>query len=504
MIKKDRAYVTIALNEESVKAAYIQVTGDKTKLLGVAKRDVRNLPDLDLTKTVQSLINSLNPKNAENILVIPAALATTKNIEIPSRDPNEIKSIINLQAGRHSPYSREEILISYATIGIHDNSYTKVLLVISNRNVVNKQLNLLERAGVEVSRVLFAPEAMSQFYAKRLDLLNEEVPVGIIDLGGQTTDFLIELRGKVIACRSIAVGMKQLSTTPETRDKFVAELAQSLEAYQAEAIDKLPATFILSSDDVNLKELQPVLKEKLKANIKPVPYLDHIESSQVALLKVIQEYNDDSFLDIISAAGIADDAQVDLMPEEMKLQKSLKEHSQDIIQAFLYGLLFVAGVCAVFGIQLYFKGLLKTRLDQEFIRRHNQVTSLQAIDTKNWIVKDYLKSRMIGLDVFKELYRIVPAEIYLESVDMDDKGTIIIRGVSDSSSYVFSLVTDLQSSKLFKNVETHATTPKKDRGKDVYSFEIAFQLKNAKTEEKKKTDDKSEPTKEAATATTKS
>ena len=43
---------------------------------------------------------------------------------------------IDLQAGRHTPFSREEILMDYLNIGTYRKNYTEVLLVIVNSNAV--------------------------------------------------------------------------------------------------------------------------------------------------------------------------------------------------------------------------------------------------------------------------------------------------------------------------------------------------------------------------------
>ena len=47
-------------------------------------------------------------------------------------------------------------------------------------------------------------------------------------------------------------------------------------------------------------------------------------------------------------------------------------------------------------------------------------------------------------------------------------------------SRVFTLVTALEESPLFKAVKTQSTTAKKERGKDVAVFEISFKLESAR------------------------
>ena len=87
---------------------------------------------------------------------VPANAATAKNIEVPSSDPEEIKSIINLQAGRHTPYSREEVLISYINLGLNAFNNTRLLLVIVHRNMVKERISL-GKIRVECGQDTFCP-----------------------------------------------------------------------------------------------------------------------------------------------------------------------------------------------------------------------------------------------------------------------------------------------------------------------------------------------------------
>src|SRR5262249_9643954 len=129
-------------------------------------------------KALKSLMASFNRK-ASIICEVPASAATAKTIEVPSSDPEEIKSIINLQASRHTPYSREEVLISYINLGMNALNNTRLLLVIVHRDIVKDRISILERSGLNVDKIIFVPEAQARFYAKALNLKKEAPPTGV-------------------------------------------------------------------------------------------------------------------------------------------------------------------------------------------------------------------------------------------------------------------------------------------------------------------------------------
>ncbi len=489
MFTKEKNYLSFILTPETLKIIHLKIFSSEYKLINVIKRDVRQVTEEELPKVLRSAFEEFDLKKPQIIGVVPSQLITTKNIEIPSIDPQEIKSIIDLQAGRHTPYSREEILVGYIPIGVFQKNYTKVLLIIVNRNHIKKQLDLFERVGIKINQFLFAPEGIARFYAKILNIKEEDIPVGIINISNQITDFIIEYNKTVATYRSIPLGMSHLiKEGAPTREKLVAELLSSLESYQNDDINRLPETYLLTSDDAKIKELQPILQEKLKANIKITPFLDHLKANQDVLLKLVSEYNDDSFLETISNGLLVDQIQVDLMPEEVKMQRAIEEKGRQLIKSGIYIFVFLILSCCLFFFKLYFRSLMLDQLTEEYKKKHKAIVILDRVAQKTRIIKDYLNSRMVGLDVMSSIYQMIPDEMYLENVMLDDNGTITLQGIADSTSIVFNFVTALQESTFFKAVETKSTTTKKDRGKDVTAFEISFKLASAKDEVQEEVD----------------
>src|SRR3989338_5779848 len=149
----EKDLISFVLTDTTVKIAQIQGAPNAPRLVNIVKRDVKDLPPEELASVVQSCLNSIGVKRASAICCLPSSVAITKNIEIPSIDPVEIKSIIDLQAGRHTPFAREEIIIGYINIGVYQRNYTKILLIIINRQVIKKQLDILAAAGVRIEKV---------------------------------------------------------------------------------------------------------------------------------------------------------------------------------------------------------------------------------------------------------------------------------------------------------------------------------------------------------------
>ena len=474
--------VSVSIGDEDLRIAHLRSDGLVTELVKVVKSDIRGIAEAELPRIVKKALSEVGLRHTHGFCVIPSNLATTKNIEIPSVDPAEIRSIINLQAGRHTPYSREEIIIDYLPIGVFQRNYTKVLLVIVNRNVIKKHLSVLEEGGLKVTKILFVPEGVARFYSKALHLDENSAPLGIIDVGNHFTEFIIAFRHTVLACRSVPIGMIHLNAEGAAAvERLTTELRKSLEAYQSEDIEKIPEAYVLTKDHPEMKELQMVFREILKANVKVVSYLDHLKVAASAR-KSVEEMGE-SFLDVVAPAAMMGGSQLDLLPEEVKLQRSIEQQAREAIKSAILAVILIVFLCAWFLTKIYFKSSFLAKLKEDHEPRREEAEILGHISEKTSIIKDHLNNRLVSLNTINELYRIIPDEIYLTSILLEENGSIVIQGTSESMSRVFTLITALEESELFKNVKTNSTTAKKERGKDMAAFELTFKLESAKEED---------------------
>lgn len=494
MFGNTRERIGISFVDDCLKIVQVRISPAEKRVTGVVKKDVRGTAEGEIPKIIRGLLSELGVKKPSAVFALSSSAVTTKNIEVPSIDPAEIKSIIDLQAGRHTPYSREEILIGYVNVGIFQKNYTKVLLVIVNRDQLLKQLRGFIEAGVRVEKVVFAPEATALFYAQVLKHKEGDKPVGIIDISRQATEFVVTWNRTVVTSRNLPVGMDALIKEGQpAQDKLIAELLKSIEVYQSEDIGPLPEQYLLTGDDAKLKDLQPVLQDKLKTAMGLSPYLDHITAAQPIILRIVSEYNDDSFLSVIAAGINFDEMRLDMTPEEILTQRQIEEKGKLVIFAAINGLIIFVLFCAIVSSKIYFREMYLNKLKADLEDKQKVVTVLDSVAQKTQILKDYTADRMMSLNIVRSLYKLVPEDMYLQSINLEENGTINIQGVSDSMSLVFNLVTSLgnypQDNPLFKDVNLKSTSTKQERGKEVAVFEITMKLVSAPDEENK---DKSE------------
>ncbi|HLF19105.1 MAG TPA: pilus assembly protein PilM [Candidatus Omnitrophota bacterium] len=474
---KGSHFIIASFNEETLKVAEIKGLGTSTRITNVTEQNVKGVTAEELPGLIQKAFLHFKAKQASLLYSIAPTMLTTKNIEIPSVNPEEIKSIVNLQASRHTPFTREEIQIGYINIGVYKKNYSKVLLIIANKNVLKDQLLTFQKAGLNFKNVLFPAEAIAAFYARILKQKAKAAPEAVIDIGRNSTEFIVIHKGQAITTRSIPVGKSQLNKEGMgAQTRLIGELNQTIESYQTEDIEVLPARYVLTSDDTQTQSLKSMLKEKLNWNVDIVPYIDHVKVAKPLLKRMATEFSETSFLDLAASAAMIKETKVSLVPEELQFQKSIEEQGKEVFKAALLSILLLILVGAALGLKIYYKSSFLQKLKDDNAVNRQAVEKLETLSEKTKIVKNFLETRMDSLDTIYELYSRIPDEVYLTSIDMDESGNVSIQGVSDVASIVFNLGTSLKESAFFKSVDIKSTTSKKDRGKDVSAFEITLTI----------------------------
>ncbi len=374
----------------------------------------------------------------------------------------EIREIVDLQAGRHTPYSREEIVIDYINIGAYRENYTKILLVIVTLSVVRRQIDILERAGLKVEKVYFAPEMIAFFSSSILKLGQDETAQTLVHVDAHFTDFIVISKGKIIFVRSIPIGKKHLSSEQERYQmRFIEEVKKSMETYQSEDIGPLPEEIILMGSVNEGEELKELLHTMLFIPVRFFPYLDHAPMSSSELKKSLSAGHD-SFLDVVAPLINPPKGNINLIPEEMKLRKKFEEKSKDLVTAGVYIMTILAMLCLMLISKIFFQAAYLENLNDTYNPIIESSKRLEKNFSQMQLIKRQLRDRNTAIEALAELYNLIPTDIQLNGIKFTLQGRFSIEGNSRTMGTVFSFIGDMEESGLFQNVESKRTTKRRE------------------------------------------
>lgn len=468
MLKKSKS-VSILMTESLIKLVLNNDAGMIEKIL---KQKIEGDPEVALQKILQGM----NLKNLLVTCVIPGEYVTTKSLEIPAVDHEEIESILTLQATRHTPFHQEEILTSYAKLKSPKPSFSQVLLVVIKREIIKEKTALLKRVGLNIDRVVFAPEAVACFYAKAIADKKKLQSSILLDVDAQNSNVIVVDKGQIVFSRNIPVGMDHLIGSSEFSAQFISEVVASVDAYRQDDKNKVLTTCIITKEHDILRALSINLESSLGVKVETISYTSLLNNKTLQQM-LHQDFIQESALDVVASASTARQCQISLIPQEIKEQRALAEKGKETFKAGILAFLLFLFIGGALFSKVYFRDLfLKNNLIAKYEHETKTVETLKKQITRSQIVQDFLESRALPLEAVAELYKVTPVEIYLTNIAIDDGLLVTIQGVSDSMSQVFTYVTALESSELFEGVKTKSTTSKKERGKDVAGFEISFKL----------------------------
>lgn len=424
----------------------------------------------------------LGVKSRKAVCTIPAHMFISKNVDIPSKDREEISKIIDLQAGRYTPYSRDEIVIDYLCMETTGKHYTNVLLAIVNRNLVERYIRIFAMANLDIERIAVSAEGMTLAYGK---MLGTEVPAGAVagvHIGREISDLTVLDNQQMAFVRSLPIGFAEFQKSPEdAKAKFAKQLDQSIAAYQDAGVGQAIGQLVITGRVEQATELSQSLASdsqfirESKTPVKILNYADFYTLSERARA-VVNSDKEDSFFDILAPLHEVRGLTLNLLPREVKIRLRLHAGGRDIMTTGILFMTMLVLFCMSLMVKIYFKSEKLAHLEAFSKKTHEKARILEKASSKTRFMRALLTMRGKGLFAFERLSAYITPDIYLTNFKYEENGNITLSGTADSMSRVFAFVTELENSKYFTNVKTNETKTRREGGKDLADFVIACVL----------------------------
>lgn len=456
--------LAIELDDNTLKLMRGRATSKGWSVINFGSEDITGKSEEDISGFLKDTLHKLKIKKTNTILIIPRGLVTVRYLQLPTTNPDELGNMIDMQVVRQIPYTREEMVYDYYVIGLTEEGYTKVLLVIAHRDIVSKYLRILEHAGI-------VPDSIEMDSLAIMELCKflgtEEKPVAIIDIDYTTTSIVV-LQGAIPTfTRAVSIGSMHLGgKTPPLVGKdwlseWIGEINRSLIVFQREqavSIEKI----ILLGDYIRY---MPNLAGKISFPVSGFdlsPYLDGISLSEISV----------SIAGLLGAIREGVNTSVNLIPDEIRISKSVRLKRKSMV---VTGLL-LAGIIGTLGLTLD-KKLQDRRVYLSSLEKRLQETSPMAKELaikkdRLTLIRKQLSVSGSSLDILRELYSIIPQRTSLNVFIYDEEQGVTIKGASPAMSEVFDLIPKLENSLYFENVTNRYATQRKIRGQELTEFHI--------------------------------
>lgn len=429
-----------------------------------------------LSKAVASAFKKNKFPGGPVVSCLPRQMVNIRMLELPSVDPGEIDDMVGFQAGKQTPYSKDEIVYDYRIIGGNRDGYTKVMLAIVQRSVLRQRYSILEEAGLEIGRMSVSSEGVLNWYASDPSRAGRSDTVVLIDVDTFYSDFMVLSGGVPVFTRSIMTGANHLqSDSGKAVDQFIQEVEQSIQICQGESHDMQVGTIYLTGAGPGISGLCEQINSHLGV---PAENLDCMKS--VSKLPASPSLKDPvySAVSLTSLVGMAmNPALLDfnLVPDSVRLRNNLIEKARTLTAFGMIVMFLLVSASMHLTSRLYYK---KSRLAALQATMNTLKPDVMELQRKKAIIDVAIKRRetdFAAINLLAELHTCVPDDMYFDSVDfnlnaVEDAVEIRLTGTTGVRTDVSTLVRNLEKSRLFRNAQSTSTT--KDSRSNRHVFEV--------------------------------
>lgn len=475
--------VTILERKRKQEIVCVEIGMDWLKIAAAAVGPARKkLTKLNIKKEsfAESLLGALAEEGIKTntiLAYLPRHLATIRILELPSLDKNEIANMVELQVAKQTPYSNEEVISSFKILGSADKEgYTKVMLGIVRKNIIEERLKLFQEAGMDVKFIGLSSEMISnlcQYSSKFKQVFSKEAVIGLVDMDSNFTDFVFISKNGMVFTRSIFIGLENVYAEPSTwKDKFIVQLKNSIDIYRQQGLNRDVDKIVISKSLEENTSLAAVLKTVFPVPVEVFDFMNVISVSEgISEVSRVHSRNI-SLLSCLGTLLLRKEPELNFLPREMQIERKLETKTKKLTLAGVLLLSFLMLLSAVFAEKIYNKTRLANVLKQEVSRTDKEAADIEKMKLRMEIIRKHSDKRCSPLNGLQELYEVIPDKIYLSSLSYNNGKEIILTGTSETMSDVFQFASTIENLKYFEKVKTNYVAKKRKEGVEVVYFEL--------------------------------
>jgi Tfp pilus assembly PilM family ATPase/Tfp pilus assembly protein PilN len=473
-MRRQRTIVAIEYSGEWLRLAQVEVSDKSKRLVKLVARPV--VFQEEQSKALLDLVKEgMIPTNSVVIFSIPRNLVTVRNLQLPTIDPDELREMINLQAAKQTPYSKDQIISDYQVIKSSPEGYTDVMLVTTHRSVPYRCLKTLDDAQLKADGIQLSTHGVLNSYTIACGPTDEKSgPIALVDIDSSFADFMVILNGQISFTKALSIGPAKLDVGQEKEnEKFLEEIQRAVDIYENEKVGQRIKKLVIAGAEIDLAHLIPSLNDKLRLPVERVSLIDQIPGVSEVVNLPKEQRASQSFAAVLGMALDPDGAGLDLTPQEFRTQRALENKGRAVMLMGILVVSILTALTALVSQNIYFKNQYIEELRKEVLKTEKEAIEVQALKKKLRIIRGATGLQNSSLEILSVLNRVVPTEIYLSGITFERGSKVVLKGVARRMSTVFEFLSILEKQPNFHHVKTRNVTKSGSRGK---KREILFEI----------------------------
>ncbi len=426
-----------------------------------------------LAEAIAKVLKRWSGFSGPAILCLPRQLVSIRHLELPSGEPPEIADMIAIQAGKLTPWSREEVSYDYRLLGSDRPGYTRAMLVIAQRDVFRQRYFIAEEAGLAPERLTISFEGLLLWTIRALQTASEPAAVAVLDVDSFYSDFLIVHGDRPLYSRGILTGADQLlENAAAATQQLAREVAQSIELAARETGGISPSRIVVTGASGPADALIDVLRAQTGLPCERCDVLAGLSGS-VGLngMQLLSPVGGDaavlattSVTPLIGLAMAPERLEINMLPESVRRRRDLKRHATLLTWV---GTAVLAVMVSASLLAHTFFLIRRERLAQ--IRERIEATAQDAdrVGRQHELVLQatrYLDPRKDPIRLLTAVQAALLPEIALEGLEWDGtRERLTINGTASAIRDVRSLLNAIAETAGFEDVREDGSMSQDNR-----------------------------------------
>ncbi|MGD9015482.1 MAG: PilN domain-containing protein [Candidatus Omnitrophota bacterium] len=424
--------------------------------------------DREISDHIRSVFEKNKVIPSKGMLCLSRNALTVGMLHIPSNDPQEIASMVEVNAVRQVPYPKSEIVLGWRVVSVDSSGFSDVLLAICQRILVRRHITILESAGLSVEEVYISSEGTVNWLLSKDKSVSASPKVEFaLDIDERHSDLIVISEGNLTMSRLIAHGVEFLKGAGSDNIRyFINEFKQTLGMLSESLLEKKSNNLFLLGARKRFPGLEESLAKEFKYEVKKIdPPPEDLVSEDISFCGLLG----------VARGGLAKRIIFDIPEIKIKKEWHRKRHQLILLGGLITYILVVILVTA--GYNIYKRQELFTQLQSRYEVVSQEAGNLSELVDKIKLIQNIKSPRGSLLHYLYTISNVLPAGCQIVNFDYQRDRQIVVRGQTAAISTVFDFVSFLEKSKAFTSVQTRYTRKVSGEKFQGSEFEIVCLLK---------------------------
>ncbi|MFC1658620.1 pilus assembly protein PilM [Candidatus Omnitrophota bacterium] len=463
--KKTKETVVVEISNDLLKMVYAyghQVKWTYHWPLGTSS-------DREIAEHIRSVFEKKKFAPAGGILSFSRNALTVGMLHFPSNDPQEIASMVEVNAVRQVPYPKSEIVLGWRVVFEDTSGFSDVLLAICQRALVRRHISILETAGLRVDDVQISSEGTVNWLLYRdKSVASSAHSEFILDIDQRHSDLIVISQGNLMMSRLIAHGAEFLKEAPGSGNTryFINEFKQTMGMLPESLQEKKSNNLFLVGARQEFAELEEIFQKEFKLNVRRIePPRENLVPENI------------SFCGLLGIALGGPCRRIIFDIPEIKIKREWQRKFKQLV--LLGGLItyIIVVLLVTAGYKIYKRQELLSQLQARYSIVSKEAGQLSGLMERIELIQDIKSPRGSLLYYLYVTSKGLPVGCQILNFDFQKDKQIVIRGQTEAISAVFDFVSFLEKSQAFKSVQTRYTRKVSGRDFQGSEFELVCLLK---------------------------